>query len=56
MIVGVKSHKRGDKGGIILQPGFVYGSRVTDGKVVIPLGWLGYPMEVLFNLPTYKVS
>jgi len=37
--------------GVILQPGFVYGSRVTDGKVVIPLGWLGYPMEVLFNLP-----
>ena len=37
--------------GVILQPGFVYGSRVTDGKLTIPLGWLGYPMEVLFNLP-----
>lgn len=37
--------------GVILQPGFVYGDRVTDGKRVIPLGWLGYPMEMLFNLP-----
>lgn len=37
--------------GVILQPGFVYGSRVTDGKLVIPLGWVGWPMEALFNLP-----
>jgi nucleoside-diphosphate-sugar epimerase len=37
--------------GVILQPGFVYGSRVTDSNITIPLGWLGRPMELVFKLP-----
>ncbi|KAM1021712.1 hypothetical protein ACFX2J_042564 [Malus domestica] len=35
-------------GGVILRPGFIYGTR-SVGSVKLPLGVIGYPLEMLFQ-------
>jgi len=39
----------------ILRPSFVYGTRsAAGGKLKIPLGFIGRPMEALFSLPVVR--
>ena len=40
------------KTGVILRPGFIYGTRAV-GNISVPLGLVGKPMETVLRLPPF---